>query len=750
MKKVLPKVALATLLISSNSIPALAAGTDLTDINGSFAKDAILQLVEAGIINGKGDGKFDPTGKITRQEFAVILARSLNLDVSSPPATATFSDVPTSHWSYAYVEAATKAGLINGYGNGKFGNGENLSREQMATLFVRALGVDVTGKGAKLAFADKDQISNFAKDAVAYAVEAKLLNGYSNNTFNPKGTADRQTVAKVTSSFLKVEEMVKPKPQPEPTPVPVPNPEPVPTPKPTPIPVPVPVPPPAPAPEPTPVPETDPTPVPTPNRLPVASNIADKNISLGDHIKIVDLSTVFSDADRDILTYSVTSSDLSIATTTLDGNDLYVSGLSLGLSSITVTANDGRGGTVNLTFTVVVELSAQQLAIQKIEEVVKDSGTTGDIDITVINTAINDSNIAIADNLGVYRKAILDAENDALDTSSEIVQMVNEINGMFTLVTNGVTVSTSDHLTYKISIDEESLAPEGIRTAWDSIVFTFHVKGTKESIYEDMKVIPSLPEQDYFIKKAGTGTTEVTRIIEENSTTEGTSTSPKVEYDIVLVFIDSNKKVIGYAPVDPVSSNARIKEKSSQTVINEIVDYGDGYGMITIKQNTTVADLLAAISSDDESIQTYKVLKDDGTGKLVNYEDSSNSILNASILEVIPENGDTENMYTYIIEVAQAGLKTTNPIIVTDVKNDDYKEITVNSTATVDDIIKSLASLDGTTYSYKIFYNDGDSNVEYSKTSQISSIYVSTLEVTNGNEEKEYYSITVDVGIPNN
>lgn len=201
-RKLYAKVMASAALLSAISLPAHAA-TQLSDIDGSYAKDAIMELVNKGIINGKGDGKFDPTGKIERQDFAIILAKALQLDTSEAPAAATFRDVPTTHYSFAYVEAAAKAGLIKGLGDGNFGNGVNLSRQDMAVLFVRALGVDAAGKASNLKFSDASQIADYAKDAVAAAVELGLIAGTGNGQFNPTGNAERQAVALVASKFLK-------------------------------------------------------------------------------------------------------------------------------------------------------------------------------------------------------------------------------------------------------------------------------------------------------------------------------------------------------------------------------------------------------------------------------------------------------------------------------------------------------------------------------------------------------------------
>ncbi|RCX17784.1 S-layer family protein [Fontibacillus phaseoli] len=206
--KILFKVMTTAALLSTLAFPVSAA-TELNDINGSYAKDAINELLQAGIINGKGDGKFDPTGKISRQDLAIILAKSLNLETQSAPATATFTDVPATHYSYQFVEAAAKAGLIKGQGDGKFGTGQNLSRQDMAVLFVRALGVDAAGKGTDLKFSDAGQIADYAKDAVAAALELGLISGNTNGTFNPAGNAERQAVALVASKFIKKAEELK-------------------------------------------------------------------------------------------------------------------------------------------------------------------------------------------------------------------------------------------------------------------------------------------------------------------------------------------------------------------------------------------------------------------------------------------------------------------------------------------------------------------------------------------------------------
>lgn len=224
--------ALLTAPLLGASLHSAYAATEFNDISNSYAKDAINKLVEAGILNGNGSGQFNPTGKISRQDFAIILVKGLGLDIESPAATPTFSDVPTSHYAYKYVEAAVKAGLLKGTGGGQFGLGQNLSRQDMAVIFARALGANTQGYGQSLTFSDAGQIADYAKDAVGFAVANGLLTGTGGGKFDPTSIADRQSVALVASRFIqtvKPQTPAQPVPQPTtPTPttpaVPVPAP----------------------------------------------------------------------------------------------------------------------------------------------------------------------------------------------------------------------------------------------------------------------------------------------------------------------------------------------------------------------------------------------------------------------------------------------------------------------------------------------------------------------------------------------
>lgn len=527
---------ISTALLFGAIGPQAFAASTFNDISNSYAKDAILQLAEKGIINGVSSGLFDPRGVILRQDFAIILAKALNLDVSKPPLIPTFSDVPADNYAYTYVEAAARAGLMNGRGGGLFGEGTTLSRQDMAVIFVRALGVDTTGYAAKLTFSDKDAISEYAKDAVGYAVAARLIQGTGGNTFNPKGVANRQDVASVAYKFLAVHvDSEKLEPSPEPTPNPSPAPSPVPT--------------------PTPVSNTgstpDPAPLPVKNHAPVAGSIEALSIQIEQHVNVLHVSRVFTDTDGDSLTYSASSSNPDVAAVSLDGDDLYVSGISVGSCTITLTADDRRGGVTTTTFVLNVTKSQQQLAIDRIDGISK-NGNASEISLNDINTALLGKLVSIVEgNLEIYRDAISSAEDLALNSADKIAAMVTDVNATLDKeITAGITVTGGTNFNYHLLID-----PTEFNAAGTSKVISFATPMndpfTGYNIYTIMKKTAGYDSKYFFniptsmplnlkLGKAG-------------------------DYQVLFIYVDQDKKSVGYS----VHNNITVTDINHIPVFND-------------------------------------------------------------------------------------------------------------------------------------------------------------------------------------
>ena len=111
-------------------------------ISASYA-EAVNTLHEHGIINGDNKGNFNPNSSVTRAEAAAMICRMLGMEEDAKQASTTsFTDVPTNHWANGYIAKAAEQGIINGYGNGKFGPNDSVTYAQMIKMLVCAWGYE--------------------------------------------------------------------------------------------------------------------------------------------------------------------------------------------------------------------------------------------------------------------------------------------------------------------------------------------------------------------------------------------------------------------------------------------------------------------------------------------------------------------------------------------------------------------------------------------------------------------------------
>lgn len=180
------------------------------DIVSHWAKDDVELMASKYIVTGDPSGAFVPERGVTRAEFAAMLARAVGLS----PFTGTqgqFTDVASTAWYYGIVEAAARAGLVNGYGNGKFGPNDLVTREQVASMVVRSLKKD--GKGATLTseqatallvtFDDQVKVSAWATGDLAAAVNEKIVTGKAAKTLEPGSGASRAEAAVMIARYWK-------------------------------------------------------------------------------------------------------------------------------------------------------------------------------------------------------------------------------------------------------------------------------------------------------------------------------------------------------------------------------------------------------------------------------------------------------------------------------------------------------------------------------------------------------------------
>ena len=183
--------------------------SDVDEKSMSWAYGAIMNLAARGIINGIGNGKFDPNGKVTREQFAKMLVNTLNLTTADN--TQIFADVPPNNAYFKYIEAARN--YLTGYrtGNGAmyFYGSNPAVREDMAVALVKALNIPVVPNSGALVqiYKDYSKISPNLQDYVYAAYTSGLMQGASSK-FDPQGNLTRAQAAVLLERALNQSEKV--------------------------------------------------------------------------------------------------------------------------------------------------------------------------------------------------------------------------------------------------------------------------------------------------------------------------------------------------------------------------------------------------------------------------------------------------------------------------------------------------------------------------------------------------------------
>ena len=173
------------------------------DIEGiTWASEAIIALADKGIVNGVSEGYFNPNDAVTREQFAKLLVTASNLSTEAYSGNH-FSDVSEDDWFCRYVNVAYDNRLLNGVGDGRFGTGEMISRQDMMVMLYNAFRMkNIEMPTAELTFSDSASIAEYAAPAVAALYELGIINGVSETEFDPLGTATRAQAAKIIYEFI--------------------------------------------------------------------------------------------------------------------------------------------------------------------------------------------------------------------------------------------------------------------------------------------------------------------------------------------------------------------------------------------------------------------------------------------------------------------------------------------------------------------------------------------------------------------
>lgn len=188
----------------TNSL-ALTPTAKFTDLSGvDWALEAIEYLANKKIISGVSETKFEPDRNITKEEFVKLLVEAFGL--SAGESAVEFRDVNQSDWFFRYVVIAAQNGVVNGLGDGTFGVGTSLSRQDMATMLARTLAhkkIELKQSSDMPCFSDEHEIADYAAEAVQTLCRAGVMNGIGETKFAPDAPSTRAMAAKVIYLLIK-------------------------------------------------------------------------------------------------------------------------------------------------------------------------------------------------------------------------------------------------------------------------------------------------------------------------------------------------------------------------------------------------------------------------------------------------------------------------------------------------------------------------------------------------------------------
>lgn len=165
--------------------------------------DGVHYCVERGLMIGTSDVAFSPDASTTRGMIVAVLHRLENQPVVSQGNP--FTDIKYGSYYEDAIAWAAANGIVEGYGDGSFEPDANITREQMATILYRYAdykGYDISVGGMSLyEYEDAVQISSYAVNAMQWANTEGLIEGRGNGNISPKDDATRAEIAAILMRF---------------------------------------------------------------------------------------------------------------------------------------------------------------------------------------------------------------------------------------------------------------------------------------------------------------------------------------------------------------------------------------------------------------------------------------------------------------------------------------------------------------------------------------------------------------------
>lgn len=133
-----------------------------------------------------------------------LVATTAFTSIGTAQASAEFKDVPNNHWSYKAIMDLANKNVVAGYGNGLFGFGDDVTREQVAALMFRQLKPIVKEKYNKPYKDVTDRSTRFKKEILALT-EMGVFAGDDKGNFRPKDSLTRDEMAQILTKGFKLQ-----------------------------------------------------------------------------------------------------------------------------------------------------------------------------------------------------------------------------------------------------------------------------------------------------------------------------------------------------------------------------------------------------------------------------------------------------------------------------------------------------------------------------------------------------------------
>ncbi len=189
-------------VVRFEKLPDTATDLPFIDVSADqWYYEAVCYAYEHGLMAGTASDQFAPNTTTTRGMIVTILHR---LEGAPSAESAGFDDVAEGAWYAESVNWAAANGVVNGYGDGRFGPEDVITREQFAAIlqnYAAYKGVDISARADLSGYADASAVSDWAYDALSWANAEGLIGGMSATELAPRGSATRAQAAAILMRY---------------------------------------------------------------------------------------------------------------------------------------------------------------------------------------------------------------------------------------------------------------------------------------------------------------------------------------------------------------------------------------------------------------------------------------------------------------------------------------------------------------------------------------------------------------------